>query len=644
MTKERSNIMKKIISFILAFMLIPSTAYAKNEKANKHENKYEWTQSKNHKSKHNKIKATKKHFTTKKQPVIKYGRYKLPINPVEKGMGASVDYNDKKSVIIVAKGNIEIVIDFKNEVVTINGNLDTNTDIFDKKNENNMFVLIQYVAEILGMKTDCDEDEIIVEDPGLDYPTNVVITPVGTNVKANTLNSSTNAMLVTANIKAGQATGGRAELYVGSKLTAVDNEILATDKKVTFTTSDGSPTNAELQAIVPRGGEVTVRLYNAANKYVTSKVANPTLVVDYVSPKITSITSASLDLSSGQLYLNVTGAGAVNDNVDVTKIVIVDQQLGKSYRLTNNSKTGSGGVVKSDNQLLITLGSQDKRALTGFGSGNIYLTISKGALLYDNAGNTSYPYTADQTVPVNYYGTDLYAPTNVKVTTYGITGIKENTLNTLTTYMTVTADITPGQATGGRAELYVGSKLIAYDMNISSTDTTVFFTTSDGTPTNAELKTLVPTGGVVSVRLYNANNKQVTSTVGNPTLVVDYAAPTLTGIATATYLPATNQIYLNVTGAGANGDFADVTKISIFDANLQRSYVLTNGSGTGSTGVVSGSNTLLINLGILDQIGLSGFGETSMFLTIEEGSLLKDAAGNSSPSMASQVLPVTVSR
>jgi hypothetical protein len=633
--------MKKIISFMLAFMLVftpTSTAYAKNKKDNKQSNKYEWTQSKN-----NRFKVTKKHFTMKGQPVIKYGKYKLPINPVKKGMGASVDYNDKKSVITVVKGNIEIVIDFKNKVVKINGNIDTSTDIFNKKNKNNMFVLIQYIAEIFGMKADCGDDEIIVEDPGLDYPTNLVITPIGTNVKANTLNGSTTAMLVTADIKAGQATGGRAELYVGSRLVAVDNEILAADKKVTFTTSDGSPTNAELQSIVPKGGVVTVRLYNSKNNYVASKVSNPTLLVDYVSPTITSIASASLNLSSGQLYLNVTGAGAIDDNVDVTKIVIVDQQLGRSYRLTNDSKTGSSGVVKSDKQLLVNLGSQDKRALSRLGSGSVYLTVSAGSLIYDNAGNNSYAYTADQTVPLAYYGANLDAPTNVKVTTYG-TGAKENTLNTQTTYMTVTADITPGQATGGKAELYVGSKLIASDTNISSTDTTVYFTTSDRTPTNAELRALVPAGGVVTVRLYNANNKQVTSSINNPTLLVDYAAPTLTSIASATYLPATNQIYLSVTGAGAKDDKLDVTKISIFDSNLQKSYVLTNSTGTGSTGVVSSSNTLLIYLGIADRIGLTGFGESSMFLTIEEGSIITDAAGNASPSMAAQVLPVTVSK
>lgn len=631
--------LKKTLCFILAFTLMfapTSTAFAKNNKKDKHDKKYEWTQNDN-----KRLKKEKKNFKTKGLSVIKYGRYKLPISPVTKGMGAKVDYDKKEAILTVEKGNITIVIDFENEIIVVDGK-EINTGIFSQKNKNKTIVLIQYIAEILGMKADYDDDEIIVEVPGLDYPKNIVITPIGANVTKNALNSTTKAMMVTASIKAGQATGGRAELYVGSKFVAMDKVISATDKTVTFLTSDGTPTNDELKALIPTGGEVRVRLFNAEGKYVTSKTSNPTLIVDYEVPTITSITSASVDLSNGQLLLNVTGAGEVGDKVDVTRFVIYDKQFGNSYRLTNEAKTGSSGEVKNENLLLINLGSKDTLALTGQSSSYKYLTVSAGALLYDDAGNKSYNFLKDQTMALT--GTwNLNAPTNVKVATYG-SNTKENILNTTTTHIIATANIIPGEATGGMAELYVGSKLVATDTNINASDKTVSFTTSDGTPTNAELRTYIPKGGIVTVRLYNANGNYVVSTIGNPNLTVDYVVPTLTSVTKAIYVPASNQIYLDVTGAGAIGDFIDVTKVSIFDSNLLKSYTLTNTSSTGSSGVVHRSNTLLIHLGTKDRFGLSGFGETSMFLTINEGALLQDNAGNTSTSTAMKVLPLEIAK
>lgn len=633
--------LKKAVCLCLALMLVftPSTsAFAKNNKKDKqnNSNKIELHNNK-------KVKAQKKKFKLNDKSVIKFGKYKLPINPVTKGMGAKLDYKNKGNILKVEKGYITIKIDFKNETVYINGVKDKSSNIFRQKNKNNTIVLIQYIAEILGIKIDCKKDEVIVEKPGLDHPTNIKITPIGTVVQKNTLNSTTTEMVVTASIKAGQATGGKAELYVDNRLVAIDNEIKATDKTVTFTTSDGTPTNEELRALVPTGGVVSVRLYNAEGKYVISN-SNPSLTVDYVVPTIASITSGSLDLSKGQLILKVTGAGAVGDKVDVTKLIIYNTQLGSSYRLTNDNKTGSRGEVKADNLLVIDLGSKDKRGLTGFNGNNLYLMVAQGALLYDNAGNKSSNFTSDFMVPLNGGGTlGFDAPTNVKVTVYGA-NTKENTLNTTTTHITVTANIVPGQATGGKAELYVGDKLVATDTIINSTDNIVSFTTSDGTPTNDELKALIPSGGTVSVRLYNANGYYVVSTVGNPTLVVDYVAPTLTSVVSATYNPLTKQIYFDVTGASAEGDFIDVTKISIFDSNLQKSYTLTNNANTGSTGVVKSSSSLLIQIGSLDQVGLSGFGVTSMFLTIKEGALLQDKAGNTSTNMATQVLPLNIVR
>jgi surface protein len=77
-------------------------------------------------------------------------------------------------------------------------------------------------------------------------PTSVTVTPIGGIVVANKLNNSNTNMTASATIVAGIATGGRAELLVDGVVKLDDNTILAGDTFVTFDTSDGSPTNAEL--------------------------------------------------------------------------------------------------------------------------------------------------------------------------------------------------------------------------------------------------------------------------------------------------------------------------------------------------------------------------------------------------------------
>lgn len=388
--------MKKIISLIITATLLftsASIAFAKSDKAEKKNNKHIAQQYKQ-------TKVKKQTFKIKESPVIVYGRYKLPISPVTKGMGATVKFDKATAVLTVVKGSITIVIDFKNKTVKVNGADVTNSGIFTANNNRKMTVLIKYIASVLGVRTDVDDDNVTVEVSGLALPTNVTVTPVGTVVVANTLNCTTLYMTAIANITAGQATGGKAELYVGTKLVATDATIAATDTTVTFTTSDGTPTNAELQAAIPAGGVVTVKLYNASNSCVTSAVANPTLVVDYVAPTLASITSAVYNVAGNQLFLNVTGAGAIGDKIDVTKLSLYDTTLTKAYQLTNTSGTGSNGAVNSDTSLVINIGSADKIGLTGYGSTTVYLTVVAGSLLTDAAGNTSPSFTLIQTIPV----------------------------------------------------------------------------------------------------------------------------------------------------------------------------------------------------------------------------------------------------
>lgn len=645
--EERKVInMKKMICFMITVAMLLSSvsvAYAKNHNyyGDYGKGNYKWDDDDRH-NKHE-HKERKQKFNLKGTNFIKYGNYKLPIKPVTNGMGANVSYDDKKAIITVTKGSTTIVIDLKNKTVSVNGVIDYNSDIFKAKNSKKMTVLIKYIAYIFGIEVDIDDDDIIVEVPGLEQPTNIVLVPVGSTYNSNSLNSTTLYLTAYATIKAGQATGGRAELYIGNKLVAVDNTISATDTTVTFSTADNDPTNAELQALVPTGGLVTVRLYNAETKYVESSKGNPTLIVDYIAPSLTGVASAVYNTQGNRLDITVTGAGAVGDKVDVTKLSLTDTATGKTYQLTNADKTGSNGSVSSSANLMINIGSNDRLGLTGFGGSTVYLSVAAGSLITDAAGNASPYFSSYQLIPVTIIqGLDL--PTNVKVFPVG-TSVVENTINTTTLYLTASASITPGQATGGKAELYVNNKLVATDSYIASTDNSVTFVTGDSTPTNAELQTLITSGGKVSVRLYNVYNRFVDSAVGNPTLTVDYSAPTLTGINSAFYDVKNNQLTLFVSGAGAKDDMVDVTLLYLFDTSLGRSYQLTNTAKTGSVGKVGGSDSIIITIGSTDKAGLSNFGGTTVYLTVGAGSLIKDAAGNTSPVYSAQTsIPVYVIR
>ena len=396
--------MKRILCIILTAVLVlspTSIAFAKHGDEGKQEQvkntQRQATEEQNHLNL--RIKESKQSFKINGVSVIKYGKYKLPISPVTKGMGATVTFDKATGVLTIVKDTNTIIIDFMNKTVIVNGISDTKSGIFTAKNNKKMTVLVKYAANVLGARVNFGKDKITVTVPGLDLPTAVTITPIGTNVVANTLNSTTVYMTATANIVAGQATGGKAELYVGSKLVATDSTISATDTTVTFTTADATPTNAELQLAVPTGGIVTVKLYNESNQFVLSKKASPALAVDYIAPTVNAVNSAIYSVTGGAITVSVTGASIVADMVDVTKVSFYDTTLTKSYQLTDTVGTGSVGVVKDANTLTITLGSADKIGLAGFGGSTVYLSIV-GSLLKDKAGNTSENFVTLQTIPV----------------------------------------------------------------------------------------------------------------------------------------------------------------------------------------------------------------------------------------------------
>lgn len=383
--------MKKFICFIITLALIASAttvAFAKPDK-NREKNKKEYSKS--------------QEYEYEDSKVIKYSRYLLPIDPITKGMGATVAYDKTTAVLTVKKDTNTLVIDFKNKKVTLNGVENTKSGIFTAKNSKKRTVLIKYIAKVLGVRVKVEDDKVKIEDPDkdvpeLDAPKNIKITPFGANVVANTLNSTTLYFNVTADIKSEQATGGKAELYVNSKLVASTTVTSASGSSITFTTSDATPTNEELRTLVPEGGDVTIKLYNAKNEMVQS-TAKEKLTVDYVAPTLTSVTSAIYHEEDGEIYLVATGAGNLNDIVDVTKLTLYDTALSRYYQLTSGEK-GSKGTVISATSLMVSLGEIDRYGIKGFGTSTLNLTIAPGSLVTDKAGNVSTPSVVPVTLPV----------------------------------------------------------------------------------------------------------------------------------------------------------------------------------------------------------------------------------------------------
>lgn len=136
------------------------------------------------------------------------------------------------------------------------------------------------------------------------------MTPVGGNIVSNALNASNTHANFSANITAGQlANGGYAEFYIGTSLVGTDNDIANTDTSVTFTTSDGTPSAAELQSFVTAGGVLSVKLYDAAGNLTTT--TGSTILVDYVPPVINSSFNTST-LMSGLSGYTFTNGGSLS--------------------------------------------------------------------------------------------------------------------------------------------------------------------------------------------------------------------------------------------------------------------------------------------------------------------------------------------
>lgn len=206
-------------------------------------------------------------------------------------------------------------------------------------------------------------------------PTAVTVTPVGGTIVANSLNSSNTNLTATATIIADEATGGKAELYIGGILCATDNTIAAADTQVTFDL--GTSTTAELQAAIPSGGIVSVKLYDAAGNSSNSSVANPTLIVDY--------TPVLSDAERLQAAIDAAADGdtiTLENDIDLgTTGVTVNN---KTITLDLNDKT----ITYSGTAAAVTLSGAANLTVQDSGTNGTITSASSCYILLNNGSGT----------------------------------------------------------------------------------------------------------------------------------------------------------------------------------------------------------------------------------------------------------------
>ncbi|MDO8271979.1 MAG: calcium-binding protein [Gammaproteobacteria bacterium] len=444
-------------------------------------------------------------------------------------------------------------------------------------------------------------------------PTAVVLTSVGGTVVANVLNATNTNMTATANITAGQATGGSAVLKVGATTIATDNTILVGDTQATFNL--GVATTAALQAAVAAGGVATVTVNDAVGNASVSAVANPTLVVDYTPP--TAPTALVLTAVGGTVVANTLNS--TNTNMTATAAITAGEATGGSAVLKIGATTiaTDSTILAGDTAATFSLGVASNAALKAAVAAGGVATVT----VIDAAGNSTVSAVANPTLIVDY--TTLNAPTAVVLTSVGGT-VVANTLNATNTNMTATATITAGQATGGSAVLKVGATTIATDNTILAGDTAATFNL--GVATTAALQAAVAAGGVATVTVTNSVGNSAVSAVANPTLAVDYTPPT-----------APTAVVLTAVGGTVVANTLNTT-----NTNMTATAAITAGQATGGSAVlkigattIATDNTILagdtaatFSLGVASNAALKAAVAAGGVATVT----VTDAAGNSTVS------------
>lgn len=351
---------------------------------------------------------------------------------------------------------------------------------------------------------------------------NIKLQLIGNKEGSTLVDENTTNILVTADIDGLQAFSGSAILYLNGVAIARDNQILVSDKTVTFDLKTAN--NKDLLAIIKAGGVLSVGLKDSLNKQVTSQ-ESLSLQVDQALGGAGSNPVAGTALSN----LQFTAIGG-----DVQTNTLNSTNLG--LRLTADIKAGTSNPVYAylslDGRVIATdnaIAANDKQVnfeLSYSSTSELQAAIAKGGTLKVNL------VTADGKVwgasdeillnvtyssPVN--SSKVTAPVDLLVfdsATHQAVSNWDKTKDSIT----VQAKIVAGQATNGYAVLKLGGVTIAQDKIIAASDTSVSFTLNSN---DYELRKVLNDNnlkfGILSVTLFDSSGAFSSSTQ-NPVLSI----------------------------------------------------------------------------------------------------------------------------
>jgi len=213
--------------------------------------------------------------------------------------------------------------------------------------------------------------------------TSGVVTTMGTSsVTPAAPVISTHSSINSANYTAYAGLSGTATAYSTIKITLADGASHSVSTTTTAS-STGAWTIPSTDATTLNDGTINISITASNVSGNTSVAATSTALKDIVVPTMTAVTSGAYGLAAKTITLTVTGAGAVGDLVDVTKITVHDATTS-----TNVTLTTSTGVVTSATAVTITLSAADIASI-GAVSGDTATIDAAAGFVKDAAGNVS---------------------------------------------------------------------------------------------------------------------------------------------------------------------------------------------------------------------------------------------------------------
>jgi hypothetical protein len=392
---------------------------------------------------------------------------------------------------------------------------------------------------------------------------------------------------------------------------------------------------------------ISVQAGSFADAFGNTNSASNTLgaTVDTAAPSVTSVSSSSADgpyRAGATLSITV----AFNDIVTVSTGSGVPTLLLETGTTDTSATYSSGsGTNTLTFRYVVQAGNtssdldQQSNAALALNGGTIRDASGNDAVLTLASPAASGSLGANKAIVIDTVAPS--APTSLAATAIGGT-VVANTLLASNTNMTATASITAGQATGGSAELLLGSAVIATDASISSGDTSVSFTL--GLTTTAQVQAAIAAGGVLTTRLIDlAGNTSASSTAVN--LAVDYVVPTvaLTISRSSFKIGQTATVSVELSESSSNFVVGDISVVGGLLSGFTGSGTTYSATFTPTNGSNALSGSLSIALGAFtDAAGNASSASSTLTLTIDTFAPDAPAVTGTSP-IATRIATPTIS-